>query len=232
MKLIVAAGLLFALFGEAEPSTAGMPYTVRRVSLGSEDVQGHGHSSHAALSADGRFVVFVSEAANLVASDLNKSSDVFVRDLLLGLTRRVSVSSEGEEGNAPSFGPTISGDGRIVAFVSDASNLVQEDTNGATDVFAHDLVSGRTHRISVSPSGEQAIGFDPFTGEPSAYYAASLEASISSDGNAIAFTSRAQNLTEPRGEPDADIFVRETFTPSTLEIVSISTDGVQGNDSS
>ena len=96
-------------------------------------------ASSPAISADGRFVAFDSEATNLVPGDTNDASDVFVRDRQTGTTRRVSVSSGGAQGNGASFDPAISADGRFVAFNSDATNLVPGDTNGAADVFVRTL---------------------------------------------------------------------------------------------
>ena len=97
--------------------------------------------------------------SNLVQGDTNHATDVFVRDLVSGTTRRVSVSTSGQQGNADSsvFGsPSISADGRYVAFESAAANLVAGDTNGALDVFVHDLSAGRTTRVSVATNGAQA----------------------------------------------------------------------------
>src|SRR5207249_6721018 len=112
---------------------------------------------HPALSADGRFVAFGSDATNLVAGDTNGTTDVFVHDRQTGTTERVSVASGGgTQGNGKSGGffafPALSADGRFVAFQSDATNLVAGDTNGATDVFVHDRQTGTTEPASV-PSG-------------------------------------------------------------------------------
>src|SRR5262249_41436613 len=90
-----------------------------------------------ALSADGRFVAFQSAADNLVAGDVNKVTDIFVHDRATGATERVSVDSNGGEANGKSLTPSISGDGSLVAFGSDATDLVANDTNGLHDVFVH-----------------------------------------------------------------------------------------------
>src|SRR5690348_3425787 len=97
-----------------------------------------GPSTAAAISADGRFVAFQSAASNLVPGNTNGVSDVFVRDLQTGTTERVSVDSTGTPGNGASEAPSLSGDGALVAFQSQATNLVTGDTNNATDVFVHD----------------------------------------------------------------------------------------------
>src|SRR5438552_9337139 len=105
-----------------------------RVSVGSGGVQGNalssivGVSAVPAMSADGRYVVFYSEASNLVAGDTNAARDIFVRDMVAGTTVRVSVDSNGVQGNADSCFPSITPDGRFVTFCSDASNLVANDT--------------------------------------------------------------------------------------------------------
>jgi len=88
-----------------------------------------------AISADGRYVAFISEASNLVAGDTNERPDVFVRDRVRGTTTRVSVATRGAQANQRSSEPAISANGRYVAFSSDASNLVRGDTNGSSDVF-------------------------------------------------------------------------------------------------
>lgn len=117
------------------------------------------------ISDDGRLVVFESWASDLVPDDTNGSPDVFVHDRVTGETRRVSVSSEGEQanGNSSNLAAAISGDGRFVAFHSRASNLVPGDTNGRSDAFVHDLRTGITERVSVSSDGRQ--GIDPGTAD-------------------------------------------------------------------
>src|SRR5207302_2591866 len=118
--------------------------TTERVSVASDGAQGNGSSGllsfafPPALSADGRFVAFVSFATNLVAGDTNGATDVFVHDRQTGITERVSVASDGTEGNSWSVSPAISADGRIVAFISDATNLLPGDTNGVDDIIVHD----------------------------------------------------------------------------------------------
>jgi hypothetical protein len=91
------------------------------------------------ISADGRFVAFSSYSSNLMLRDTNDASDVFVRDTLTNTTTRLSVGSEGNQGNQSSFGGSISADGRIVVFDSEASNLVSGDTNNTWDVFATEI---------------------------------------------------------------------------------------------
>jgi hypothetical protein len=121
-----------------------------RVSVDSTGGQGNGNSYNPSISSDGRYVAFHSWASNLVAGDTNVASDVFVHDTVTGVTTRVSVDSKGNQVNDHRTEPSISSDGRYVAFESLASNLVAGDTNNASDVFVHDTVTGETSRVSVS----------------------------------------------------------------------------------
>nr|HID13858.1 hypothetical protein [Anaerolineae bacterium] len=141
-----------------------------RVSVASDGTQANGDSDFPSISADGRFVVFESNADNLVANDTNDISDVFLHDRDAdedGIfdepgevsTVRVSVASDGAEGNGYSGSAAISADGRYVAFESYATNLVPSDTNGHQDIFLHDWKGGITTRISVSSSGTEGDGF-------------------------------------------------------------------------
>ena len=132
--------------------------TTTRASLGTGGAEGNGPSSGPAVSADGRFVAFVSDASNLVPGDTDGVKDVFLRDRVAGTTSRMSLGTNGAQANAGSDGASISADGRLVAFSSDATNLVSGDSNGTTDVFVRDRQTGITTRISVSSSGKQANG--------------------------------------------------------------------------
>ena len=102
-----------------------------------------------AISADGRYVVFSSDATNLVAGDTNGATDIFLRDRQAGTTERVSVDSNGVQGNGPAGNAAISADGRYVMFTSDANNLAPGDTNGVGDIFIRDRQTGKTERINV-----------------------------------------------------------------------------------
>jgi uncharacterized repeat protein (TIGR01451 family) len=117
--------------------------TTELISVNSDEVPGDGRSEGPSVSADGRFVAFQSDSANLASPDLPAGGffpdeDIFVRDRQLGITYRVSESSAGAEGDARSLGPSISADGLVTAFSSDASNLIPGDTNGVTDIFVND----------------------------------------------------------------------------------------------
>jgi len=118
------------------------------------------------VSADGSLVAFTSSADDLVDTDSNETSDVFVRGREGGAAELISLissgSQQGRSGNGPSGGPAISADGCLVAFYSDASNLVSGDTNQFRDVFVRDRCNGTTERVSVSSNGEQANRPDRF----------------------------------------------------------------------
>jgi hypothetical protein len=169
--------------------------TTERVSVGTNG-QANDQSSNGSISADGRYVAFLSSATNLVPNDTNGVPDVFVRDRQTGKTEIVSVDSSGVESNSTSFAPSISGDGGAVAFYSFGSNLVAGDTNGNMDVFVHSRRSGRTERASVSSSGTQGD-------------IASLYSEISSDGRWVVFSSTATNLVANDTNGFQDIFLRD-----------------------
>jgi Tol biopolymer transport system component len=170
-------------------------HKTKRVSVSSSGKQGDGESFGGAMSSDGRYVVFDSNARNLVNDDTNKKADVFVRDRKLHTTRRLSVSSRGRQGDKASFGPTISADGRYIAFASDATNLVSGDTNKDTDVFVRDRKRHATERVSVSSAGKQGNGDSDLS-------------SISADGSWVAFVSEASNLVPGDTNGTPDVFVR------------------------
>jgi hypothetical protein len=128
---------------------------IQRVSTDAAGVQGNSSSGNARFSADGRTVVFESYASNLVAGDSNGTYDVFVKDLQSGAIQRVSTDAAGAQGNSGSYSAQFSADGRTVAFVSHASNLVAGDSNGALDIFVKDLQSGAIQRVSTDAAGVQ-----------------------------------------------------------------------------
>lgn len=126
--------------------------------------------------------------------DTNASIDIFVHDRVSRTTERVSVDSAGAEANSASFLPAISGDGRFVAFASDASNLVAGDTSEARDVFVHDRLTGATERASVESAGGQVNGSS--AGPGFRCMASSLGVDINDDGRFVTFDSSASNLIE------------------------------------
>jgi ribosomal protein L14 len=138
-------------FGAETVEAYNAVLTTRRVSVGTDGTQGNGDSSSPSISADGRYVAFRSNASNLVSGDTNgNTGDIFVYDTVANTTRRVSVDDNGTQGNSFSYSPSISADGRYVAFDSDASNLVSGDTNNTSDIFVYDTVANTTRRVSVA----------------------------------------------------------------------------------
>ena len=108
---------------------------VERISLANDGTEANGESSDPAISANGRYVTYISDASNLVSDDTNGAWDIFLYDRKTQTTERISVASDGTEGNFFSFTPDISANGRYVTYVSTASNLVPDDTNGTNDIF-------------------------------------------------------------------------------------------------
>jgi Tol biopolymer transport system component len=192
--------------------------TNERVSLNSNGNQGNDDSFGASISADGRYVAFHSLATNLVSGDTNGTYDVFIHDRQTGVTERVSVDSNGTQGNNFSDAPSISADGRFVSFLSLASNLVAGDTNGSEDVFVHDLQNGTTERVSMAWNGAEGNS-------------GSVISSISADGRYVAFYSHATNLVRGDTNNAYDIFVRDRQL-GTTERVSLDSAGAQANGSS
>jgi uncharacterized repeat protein (TIGR01451 family) len=220
LAVLVSAGVL-VLAGPAVAQPA--PGFTELVSVSSAGVQGDQDSELPSVSADGRFVAFASLAQNLVPGDTNQSADIFVRDRVLGTTERVSVSSKGGQGDGHSGlldlmgGPSISGDGRYVAFSSEATNLVRGDRNANADVFVHDRLTGLTTRESVGTNGAEANG-------------GGTEPDISRDGRVVAFVSFSDNLV-PDQNFTGDVFVRDRQA-GTTERISQAPDGSDANSQS
>lgn len=185
--------------------------TTTLVSVDSGGAQANGSSSDynkdLAISADGRFVAFSTDAGNLVGGDTNGLVDIFVHDRQTGQTSRVSVDSSGTQSNGSSGSPALSNDGRYVAFRSNASNLVAGDTNNKGDVFVHDRQTGQTTRVSVNSSGEQADG-------------GANSPSISGDGRLVVFLSKSDNLDPEAAEFEHQVYVHDRQTGQTT-LVSV-----------
>jgi Tol biopolymer transport system component len=178
-----------------------------------------GGSIAPALSADGRYIAFDSSATNLVAGDTNGKRDVFVYDRTTRQTTMVSVSSDGTPGNGDSMSASISADGRYVAFLSQATNLVTGDTNGLADVFVHDRQTGETTRVNLGPSGLEANSETWPDGDLGRYTydeMANTQVAISGDGRYVAFVSLATNLAAaPPDTVPVGVCVRDRETGTT-----------------
>ena len=174
-----------------------------------------GNSGTPVLSTDGRYIAFESQASNLTPGDRNGQPDIFVYDRHTDRMTLVSVASDGRQGIADSFDPWISGNGRYVVFASNATNLVEADTNHQMNVFLHDRKTGRTGRVSKAWNGAEPDG-------------GSYSPSINADGRYIAFQSHASNLAPGDTNAKVDIFVYDRDTDRTTR-VSVASDGMQGN---
>ncbi len=208
--------LLLAIPAAGEAlAAAGITTRVSVDSSGNEGDSYSGDTSLSSISGDGRYVAFDSYASNLVAGDTNGYNDVFVHDRQTGLTTRVSVDSAGNEGDAASYSPSISADGRYVAFYSYAANLAAGDNNSSYDVFVHDRQTGQTTRVSVDSAGNEGN-------------ASSYNATISADGRYVAFESWASNLVAGDNGDILDVFVHDRQTGQTTR-VSVDSAGNQGD---
>jgi Tol biopolymer transport system component len=173
-------------------------------------------TSEPSLSADGRYVAFITGPARVPPGDPPRGGDVVVRDRSTGKLEVVSVSSTGAPADAISSLPVISADGRYVAFASAASNLVPGDINGVEDVFRRDLRGHTTTRVSVSTSGAQGDRY-------------SFVPALSADGRYVAFYSYAATLVPGDTNEQPDVFVRDVRAGTTIR-VSVSSRGVQGTE--
>ena len=203
-------------------SVLAAPGDTTRVSVDSSGGEANAGSGKPAISDDGRYVTFQSSASNLVSGDVNGAEDIFVHDRQTGTTTLVSVDSSGNQANGGSFSPAISADGRFVAFYSDASNLVNNDTNGCGDIFVHDRQTSQTTRVSVSSSGVEESAPPPDDYEV---------VSISGDGRFVAFYSDASNLVSGDTNGETDIFVHDRQTGETVR-ASLASNGAEANASS
>jgi hypothetical protein len=190
---------------------------------GAAGAKGNSASVEPSISGDGRFVAFRSHASNLHADDTDSLADVFVRDLQTNQTTLASrtAGAGGVKGDDHSYVPSISADGLFVAFVSGATNLHPDDTDGVHDVFVRDLQGSATTLVSRTTGGGGAKG-----------NLASFAPSISGDGRLIAFVSAASNLHPDDSDSTPDVFVRDTqsrLPTTTLVSRATGAGGVKGN---
>jgi hypothetical protein len=162
---------------------------------------------------EGRYVVFISSAT--FAGSTGKHRQIFWRDRNAGITKLISASPAGEEGNADSYAPAISGDGKTVAFESFSSNLVQSDKNGFRDVFVWHSTTGKIEVASIGAKGAEAN-------------AESYEPTVSGDGNLIAFTSMAGNISPTdKGVSNNNVYLRDLQAETTI-MISVDPNTKQG----
>ncbi len=179
--------------------------TTTRVSLASSGAQGNFLCGLVAISADGSKVAFESSSDNLVSGDTNGTQDIFVHDRVFGTTTRVSVGTGGVEANGWSSEPALSGDGNVVAWVTDSTNLDPADTNWYRDVYTRDLLTSVTTVSSVSSNG--TVGNDE-SGTPD----------LSQDGSYLVFWSRASNLSSGPANVLKDVFFRDRNVGLTIQL--------------
>jgi hypothetical protein len=215
--LACGLSLTFVVADRAGASHEGLEL----ISVDSAESQANDTSNYPVLSADSRFVAFTSDATNLVAGDTNNTTDVFVRDRLLGTTERVSVGPGGVQGDGYSYMPWLNGNGRYVVFYSEATNLVDDDTNGARDVFVRDRQTGTTERVSVDSAGAQGNGASSSGSDND-------RPTLSANGRYVVFSSSATNLVDVDTNGKRDYFLHDRQTGHT-ELISVSSDEVQGN---
>ena len=215
MKKQVLLLILVFVFILTTSGTVTAVNTTEIVSISSNGNSSDSDSGQSSISADGRYVAFSSYADNLVDNDTNNYEDVFIRDRMLNITKIVSISSTGEYGDSDSYHPSISSNGRYIAFVSNANNLVENDNNECPDIFVRDLLLNTTERVSVSSNNLEGNG-------------TSYAPSISSNGQYIAFLSYADNLVIRDNNNCSDIFVYNRIS-RTIQRVSISNNGVEGD---
>jgi len=183
--------------------TTGEIIRISTNSAGQQTATRPGGSStgHASISTNGRYVVFQSEADDLVPEDDNGLVDIFVKDLMTGAISRVNTDALGGQATGgETENASISGDGRFVVFESKADNLVADDTNGTVDTFVKDLRTGRVERLTVNAAGEQSVGAVDFSG------------STFISGTSALFSSDATNLLGDDTNGDADVFLSD-FSP-------------------
>jgi Tol biopolymer transport system component len=199
---------------------------VELVSVNMSGTRGNSSSHSPAISADGRYVTFLSNATDLVPKDTNNSGDVFRRDLVNHTTELVSLANDGSQADHISEYPAISGDGRYVAFHSQAQNLL----NGIRtpigfpppdwQVYLRDMVTGTTVLVSATAAG-------------TAGDASSAVPSISDDGRFVAYSSVATDLVVPDTTPDLwDVYWWDRLHPTQTARVSVNNANVQANDHS
>ena len=218
LSSLAVAGAIMGCPG-ASWSAVGPAVTVR-VSVNSGEDERFKESDSPTISSTGRYVAFTS-SARLVPADTNNAPDVYLRDRGTGLTKRVSVSSAGVQSNFSSSNPSVTPDGRYVAFQSYANNFWPGDTNNTTDIFVRDMVNGTTELVSLTSEGITTPGVGDGSAMPS----------ISADGRYVAFESPSPWMVDGDFNNTTDVFVRDR-TAGTTERVSLTTAGGEGSQAS
>lgn len=214
LAIAATAGLLALVVGAGAVSAAA---TTTRVSISTQGVEGNDDANYPAVSANGRFVAFMSESDKMVPADKNNEWDVFVRDRSTGKTEWISRSLPGTQNDDLSTDPAISANGRFVVFESSSSKLVSNDTNGKRDVFLRDRATGKTRRISRGFNGAESDGH-------------SSDPAISADGRYVAFESDATNLVKNGTNAWRHVY-RYDREKRIMRLVTVGPNGVEGGGS-
>lgn len=179
----------------------------------------NGASGRPSISADGSVVAFESNASNLVSGDDNNTTDVFLYEVFSGVLKRVSVSTDHEQGNLESFSASVSDDGNLIAFASNSNNLVPDDLNVATDIFVHNVIASTTKRVSVNSGGEAPLD----------NYRPSSDPVISGDGTTVVFSSYSSKLTGQNTGEYSNIYKHSLLTGVTTLVSASDTQTGNGD---
>jgi Tol biopolymer transport system component len=186
------------------------------VNSNNDGVQGNGGVSELVFSPDGQWIMFKSSSSNLVDGDTNNADDIFLKNVQSGEVRLLNSSANAQPGNAGSVEAVFSVDGKFIAFVSGASNLIADDTNDRADIFIKTLATGEIKRASITANGTESNGYT--IGTPS----------FSPDGKWLAFYSSASSLTSNDNNEKMDIFIKNLGTGE-MKLISNAADGQAGN---
>lgn len=222
IKAVLVGSLAFSGLVGGFQSAAAPVVRITRESVSSTGAPAVGMVQSGSLSANGRYVVFTSMATNLVAGVTGMH--VYRHDRTTGATVLVTVAKSGSPSAVGGFAPSVSANGRFVAFASTGNDFVDGDTNGLTDIFLRDMTTGTTAMVSASQTGAPAnLGVSPNS--------ASGKRDISDDGRYVAFTSSATNLVATPNNGKQQVYVKDMAT-GVVTRASVDAAGAAGNDNS
>lgn len=222
---VFITAMLLSVAAFAAISNAYTGQTTRVSVVGASDEPANAQASQGAISADGRYVVFSSQATNLDGRVRASSVNVFRHDRATGETLLVNLNRFGSPSfSGDAFSPSVSADGRYVAFLSSVTDLVEGDTNGQFDVFVRDMQLGVTKLASSSTTGVQGDQFSGFSGNAGAR-------ALSDDGRYVVFNSAATTFVPEPSNGMQQIYLKDLIT-GTLTRVSVDAAGAGGNDNS
>lgn len=227
---VLSADGRFVAFSSASSNLLGEPYSgalydiyvasttgsrIVRVSTASDGtLAADGRALNPDLSANGRYVTFESTSSNLVAGGSTAQTDVFFKDTVTGTTTRLSTSLSGSDGNGESINAHIAANGKMAVFQSDASNLVDNDANGYSDIFVWDAASGAVRNVTkdlVAVSSPNNGAFNP-------------DIAVTADGDTIVVFETGRSLVAADDHNSSDIYALNV-TRGTIQLVSARADG-------